>query len=94
MNDVEAWTEQVRKAVAGRVFEVDNQSTTLTCTIGLTEVGTRIAIRRRAADGGREGLPRRDATPVATRSSSATRPRPPRRSACSTPPGCRASVPP
>jgi PAS domain S-box-containing protein len=30
MNDVEAWAEQVRKAVAGRVFEVDNQSTTLT----------------------------------------------------------------
>ncbi len=40
MNDVEAWTEQVRKAVAGRVFEVDHQSTTLTCTIGLTEVGS------------------------------------------------------
>jgi EAL domain-containing protein (putative c-di-GMP-specific phosphodiesterase class I) len=39
MNDVEAWAEQVRKAVAGRVFEVDNQSTTLTCTIGLTEIG-------------------------------------------------------
>jgi diguanylate cyclase (GGDEF)-like protein/PAS domain S-box-containing protein len=38
MNDVEAWAEQLRKAVASRVFEVDNQSTTLTCTIGLTEV--------------------------------------------------------
>lgn len=38
MNDVQAWAEQVRKAVAGRVFEVDHQSTTLTCTIGLTEV--------------------------------------------------------
>ena len=38
MNDVDAWAEQVRKAVAGRVFEVDRQSTTLTCTIGLTEV--------------------------------------------------------
>ncbi len=37
MTDVEAWAEQVRKAVAGRVFEVDHQSTTLTCTIGLTE---------------------------------------------------------
>jgi diguanylate cyclase (GGDEF)-like protein/PAS domain S-box-containing protein len=38
MNDVEAWAEQIRKAVASRVFEVDRQSTTLTCTIGLTEI--------------------------------------------------------
>lgn len=38
MTDVEAWAEQVRKAVAARVFEVDRQSTTLTCTIGLTEI--------------------------------------------------------
>jgi diguanylate cyclase (GGDEF)-like protein/PAS domain S-box-containing protein len=37
MIDVEAWAEQVRKTVASRVFEVDRQSTTLTCTIGLTE---------------------------------------------------------
>lgn len=40
MNDVEAWAEQVRKAVAGRVFEVDRQSTSLTCTVGLTEIGS------------------------------------------------------
>jgi diguanylate cyclase (GGDEF)-like protein len=40
MNDVEAWAEQVRKAVASRAFDVDNQSTTLTCTIGLTEAGS------------------------------------------------------
>lgn len=40
MNDVEAWAEQVRKAVAGRAFDVDNRSTTLTCTIGLTEIGS------------------------------------------------------
>lgn len=37
VNDVEAWAEQVRKAVASRVFEVEQQSTTLTCTIGLSE---------------------------------------------------------
>lgn len=46
MTDVEAWAEQVRKAIASRVFEVDSQSTSLTCTIGLTEVdsdGTSIA---------------------------------------------------
>ncbi len=40
MNDIESWAEQVRKAVAGRVFEVDHQSTTLTCTVGLTEIGS------------------------------------------------------
>jgi len=40
MNDVEAWAEQIRKAIAGRVFEVENRSTTLTCTIGLTELAT------------------------------------------------------
>lgn len=38
MHDVEAWAEQVRKAVASRVFEVDHRSTTLTCTIGVTEI--------------------------------------------------------
>jgi diguanylate cyclase (GGDEF)-like protein/PAS domain S-box-containing protein len=38
MGDVEAWAEQVRKAVAGRVFEVDHQSTTLTCAVGVSEV--------------------------------------------------------
>ena len=40
MTDIEAWAEQLRKAVGARVFEVDNQSTTLTCTIGLTEIGS------------------------------------------------------
>jgi diguanylate cyclase (GGDEF)-like protein len=38
MTDVETWAEQVRKAVASRVFEVDRQSTSLTCTIGVTEI--------------------------------------------------------
>lgn len=42
MNDVEAWAEQVRKAVANHVFEVEDQSTTLTCTIGLTEVTSEV----------------------------------------------------
>ncbi len=40
MNDVVSWADQVRKAVAGRVLEVDQQSTTLTCTIGVTEIGS------------------------------------------------------
>jgi diguanylate cyclase (GGDEF)-like protein/PAS domain S-box-containing protein len=43
MTDVEAWAEQVRKTVASRVFEVDRQSTTLTCTIGVTEIGAETA---------------------------------------------------
>lgn len=38
MKDVETWTEQLRKTIADHVFEVDNQSTSLTCTIGLSEV--------------------------------------------------------
>jgi len=38
MKDVEAWAEQVCKAVGGNVFEVENQSTSVTCTIGLCEV--------------------------------------------------------
>jgi len=38
MKDVETWTEQLRKTIAEHVFEVDNQSTSLTCTIGLSEV--------------------------------------------------------
>jgi len=38
MSDVEAWAEGLRKAVAEQVFEVEQQSTTLTCTIGLVEV--------------------------------------------------------
>jgi len=40
MKDVEAWAEQLRKLVAGEVFEIDNQSTSLTCTIGLCEIDT------------------------------------------------------
>lgn len=43
MQDIEAWAEQLRKTVASRVFEVDSQSTTLTCTIGLTEVDSEAA---------------------------------------------------
>jgi EAL domain-containing protein (putative c-di-GMP-specific phosphodiesterase class I) len=38
MNDVEAWAEQVRKSVADQVFEIDDHSTALTCTIGLCEI--------------------------------------------------------
>ena len=32
------WTEQLRKTIADNVFEIENQSTSLTCTIGLSEV--------------------------------------------------------
>ncbi len=38
MHDVETWTEQLRKTIADNVFEIDNQSTSLTCTIGLSEI--------------------------------------------------------
>jgi len=38
MNDIEIWAEQLRKEILGNVFEVDSQSTSLTCTIGLSEV--------------------------------------------------------
>ncbi len=38
MQDVETWAELVCKAIGGNVFEVENQSTSLTCTIGLCEV--------------------------------------------------------
>lgn len=38
MTDVQAWASQVRKAVANQIFEVDTQSTSMTCTIGLCEV--------------------------------------------------------
>ncbi len=38
MTDVEAWANQLRKAVANQVFEVDTQSTSMSCTIGLCEV--------------------------------------------------------
>jgi len=37
MNDVEAWAEQIRRAIAEHVFEIDKQSTSITCTIGLCE---------------------------------------------------------
>ncbi|MBT8443602.1 MAG: EAL domain-containing protein [Gammaproteobacteria bacterium] len=40
MNDVEAWAEQLRKLVETEVFEIDSQSTSLTCTIGLYEIDT------------------------------------------------------
>jgi diguanylate cyclase (GGDEF)-like protein len=38
MTDVQAWANQLRKAVADQVFEVDTQSTSMSCTIGLCEV--------------------------------------------------------
>ncbi|MBM4221868.1 MAG: sensor domain-containing diguanylate cyclase, partial [Gammaproteobacteria bacterium] len=37
MGDVQAWAEQMQKAVAAQVFEVDTQSTSLSCTIGICE---------------------------------------------------------
>lgn len=37
MKDVQTWTERLRKTIAEHVFEVDDQSTSLTCTIGLSE---------------------------------------------------------
>ncbi|UCG71288.1 MAG: EAL domain-containing protein [Chromatiales bacterium] len=39
INDAVAWAEKLLKTVSEQVFEVENQSTSLTCTIGLTEVG-------------------------------------------------------
>lgn len=38
MTDVQAWANQLRKAVADQVFEVETQSTSMSCTIGLCEV--------------------------------------------------------
>ncbi len=38
MGDAEAWADSIRKAVAAKVFDVDNRSTSLTCTIGLIEL--------------------------------------------------------
>lgn len=38
LQDAESWSEQLRVAVKDKVFEVENQSTSLTCTIGLCEV--------------------------------------------------------
>ena len=40
MNDVEVWAEQVRKSVADQVFEFDDHSTALTCSIGLCEIAS------------------------------------------------------
>ena len=37
MLDAESWAEQLRLAVETKVFEVENQSTSLTCTLGLCE---------------------------------------------------------
>ena len=42
LGDVEAWADKVRKAVAEKVFEVEQQSTSLTCTIGMVEVDQEI----------------------------------------------------
>lgn len=62
MNDVETWAEQVRKTMGNTVFEVDAQSTTLTCTIGLCEVpqeelstGELLQLAERACRNGRDG---------------------------------------
>ena len=38
MKDVQTWAEQLRKTISEHVFEVDDQSTSLTCTIGLSEI--------------------------------------------------------
>ena len=38
MKDVDTWAEQLRRTISQYVFEVENQSTSLTCTIGLSEV--------------------------------------------------------
>ena len=38
INDAEAWAQSVLKSVAEKVFEVDEHSTSLTCTVGLTEL--------------------------------------------------------
>ena len=38
MAEVESWAEQVRKAVSEEVFEVEERSTTLTCSIGMMEI--------------------------------------------------------
>ena len=38
MTDVQAWANQVRKAVANQVFDVETQSTSMSCTVGLCEV--------------------------------------------------------
>ncbi|MGI9330638.1 MAG: EAL domain-containing protein [Gammaproteobacteria bacterium] len=40
INDAEAWAQSVIKGVVEKVFEVDDHSTSLTCTVGLTEVSS------------------------------------------------------
>jgi diguanylate cyclase (GGDEF)-like protein/PAS domain S-box-containing protein len=37
LTDVRAWADQLRKVIADRVFEVETQSTSLTCTVGISE---------------------------------------------------------
>lgn len=38
MAEVEKWAEQLRKTLAAKVFEYEDRSTTLTCSIGLLEI--------------------------------------------------------
>jgi len=38
MSEVESWAEQVRKAVSSEVFEVEDRSTSLTCSMGVMEI--------------------------------------------------------
>ncbi len=38
MADAQSWAEQVRKAVSEKVFEFEDRSTTLTCSIGMMEI--------------------------------------------------------
>jgi len=38
MKDAETWADQVRQATANHVFEIEQQSTSLTCTVALGEV--------------------------------------------------------
>ena len=38
--DAKSWGEHVCQVIANQVFEVDNQSTSLTCTVGLCEIDT------------------------------------------------------
>lgn len=40
ITDAKAWSEQICQLVANKVFEVNDQSTALTCTVGLCEVDT------------------------------------------------------
>jgi len=38
MTDIEAWADKIRRTIADHVFEANRQSTSLTCTISLSEV--------------------------------------------------------